>query len=106
GKPMAIRNGRRGQFLGCSAFPRCRTIKKMPEEGEYEIVARPEPTPKAAKPAAVKKETTTKKAATAKKEPKAKKETKAVTKDAKPVKKTTTRAKKATPAAVDETASA
>jgi DNA topoisomerase-1 len=46
GKPMAIRSGKRGQFLGCSAFPRCRSIKKMPEEGTYEIVPRPEPQPK------------------------------------------------------------
>lgn len=57
GRPMAIRTGKRGPFLGCSYFPRCRTIKKMPDEGTYEIVPRPEPAPKAAK--------TTKKAATA-----------------------------------------
>lgn len=47
GRPMAIRTGKRGQFLGCSGFPRCRSIKKMPEEGTYEIVPRPEPEPKA-----------------------------------------------------------
>ena len=61
GKPMAIRSGRRGQFLGCSAFPRCRSIKKMPEEGAYEIIPRPEPEPKpkkAAKTTAAKKTTT------------------------------------------------
>lgn len=51
GKPMAIRSGRRGQFLGCSGFPRCRSIAKMPEEGAYEIVPRPEPAPKVKKPA-------------------------------------------------------
>ncbi|MHB9130330.1 MAG: type I DNA topoisomerase [Armatimonadota bacterium] len=32
GRPMAIRNSKRGQFLGCSGFPRCRNLKKMPEE--------------------------------------------------------------------------
>lgn len=50
---MAIRNGKRGKFLGCSAFPRCRTLSKLPEEGQYEIITRPEPEPKtAAKPKA------------------------------------------------------
>ena len=46
GRPMAIRMSKRGPFLGCSGFPRCRSLKKMPEEGSYEIIARPDPTEK------------------------------------------------------------
>ncbi len=34
GSPMAVRVSRRGKFLGCSAFPKCRTIMKMPKEDE------------------------------------------------------------------------
>ncbi|HEX2948624.1 MAG TPA: type I DNA topoisomerase [Armatimonadota bacterium] len=64
GRPMAIRSGKRGQFLGCSGFPRCRSIKKMPEEGTYEIVPRPEPEPKAAKTTKTTKKTTTRKRTT------------------------------------------
>lgn len=37
GRPMAIRISKRGKFLGCSGFPRCRSIKPMPE-GEIEIL--------------------------------------------------------------------
>jgi DNA topoisomerase-1 len=33
GKPMALRSSKRGQFLGCTGFPRCRTIKQLPPEG-------------------------------------------------------------------------
>jgi DNA topoisomerase-1 len=29
GEPMVIRESKRGQFLGCSAFPKCRTILQM-----------------------------------------------------------------------------
>lgn len=32
GKPMVIRNSRRGPFLGCSAFPKCRTTQPLPDE--------------------------------------------------------------------------
>lgn len=72
GKPMAIRISKRGPFLGCSAFPRCRSLKKMPEEGSYEIIERPAPAekkPAAAKkkPVAAKKTTTAKKPAAVKK---------------------------------------
>jgi DNA topoisomerase-1 len=33
GKPMALRSSRRGKFLGCSGFPKCRNIKPVPAEG-------------------------------------------------------------------------
>ncbi|OQB00656.1 MAG: DNA topoisomerase 1 [Chloroflexi bacterium ADurb.Bin222] len=39
GRPMALRSSKRGQFLGCSGFPRCRTIKQVPPEGEYTILS-------------------------------------------------------------------
>ncbi len=32
GSPMVVRTSRRGKFLGCSAFPKCRTIMQMPKE--------------------------------------------------------------------------
>lgn len=31
GKPMLIRAGRRGKFLGCSGYPKCKTTKELPE---------------------------------------------------------------------------
>jgi DNA topoisomerase-1 len=31
GSPMVVRNGRFGEFLGCSAYPRCKNIKKLPK---------------------------------------------------------------------------
>ena len=34
GKEMTIRHGRYGAFLGCSAFPECRSIVNIPKEGE------------------------------------------------------------------------
>ena len=30
GKPMIIRNGRRGQFLGCSGYPKCKNTGEVP----------------------------------------------------------------------------
>jgi len=51
GRPMALRTSKRGQFLGCSGFPKCRSIQKLPPEGEYEIIPREE-TPKVEKPTA------------------------------------------------------
>ncbi len=41
GKPMVIRSGRRGKFIACSGFPRCRNTKPLPKsddesEGEKE----------------------------------------------------------------------
>jgi DNA topoisomerase-1 len=32
GKPMVIRQGRYGQFLGCSGFPECRGVLPLPEQ--------------------------------------------------------------------------
>jgi DNA topoisomerase-1 len=32
GSPMVIRTGRRGRFLACSAYPKCRNAKPLPEE--------------------------------------------------------------------------
>ena len=29
-KPMLLRVGKRGPFLACSGFPRCRNLKKIP----------------------------------------------------------------------------
>ncbi|MDR0975957.1 MAG: type I DNA topoisomerase [Christensenellaceae bacterium] len=31
GKPMAVRQGKYGKFLGCTGFPNCRTLMPMPE---------------------------------------------------------------------------
>jgi DNA topoisomerase-1 len=30
GKPMVIRNGRRGYFLGCSGYPKCKNTGDVP----------------------------------------------------------------------------
>jgi DNA topoisomerase-1 len=30
GKPMAVKRGRYGQFLGCTGYPECKNIKKIP----------------------------------------------------------------------------
>jgi DNA topoisomerase-1 len=38
-RPMALRSSKRGKFLGCTGFPRCRTIKQLPPEGEYTILS-------------------------------------------------------------------
>ena len=34
GKPMAVKRGRYGQFLGCSGYPECKNIKKMGKGGQ------------------------------------------------------------------------
>jgi DNA topoisomerase-1 len=34
---MVVRKGPRGPFLGCSAFPRCRSHKQLPEELKEKI---------------------------------------------------------------------
>lgn len=34
GAPMVKRFSKRGPFLGCSAFPKCRNLQKLPKEGE------------------------------------------------------------------------
>jgi len=45
GKPMAIKFGKTGEFLGCSGFPTCRTIKNFTrdEQGAIQIVEREKP---------------------------------------------------------------
>ena len=44
GKPMVIRSSRRGRFLGCSGYPKCRNAMPLPEELRNEAdAARPEP---------------------------------------------------------------
>jgi DNA topoisomerase-1 len=32
GGPMIVRQGRRGAFLGCAAYPKCRSTAPIPEE--------------------------------------------------------------------------
>ena len=32
GAPMAVKRGPRGPFLGCTAYPKCRSTKPLPEE--------------------------------------------------------------------------
>jgi len=34
GKPMAIKRGRYGQFLGCTGYPECKNIKKINKDGK------------------------------------------------------------------------
>ncbi|HOC60134.1 MAG TPA: DNA topoisomerase 3 [Smithellaceae bacterium] len=34
GKPMAIKRGRYGQFLGCTGYPDCKNIQKMGKDGK------------------------------------------------------------------------
>ncbi len=45
GKPMAIKFGKTGEFLGCTGFPACRTIKNFTrdEHGAIQIVEREKP---------------------------------------------------------------
>ena len=67
--PMLIRNGRRGEFLACSGFPRCRNAMNLDKLDELKAAqaggAQPaEPAPegdKPAKPKAAKKASTRKK---------------------------------------------
>jgi len=33
GKPMAVRRGRYGPFVGCTGYPECRNIKRLPKGG-------------------------------------------------------------------------
>ena len=37
GRPMVLRNGKRGAFYGCSGFPQCRKTKEVPEVTEEEV---------------------------------------------------------------------
>ena len=41
GKPMALKRGRFGQFLGCTGYPECRNIRKIAKSG----VVAPPPVP-------------------------------------------------------------
>ena len=41
GSPMAVKVGRRGRFLACTAYPNCRNIIGLDREGNK--VIRPEP---------------------------------------------------------------
>jgi DNA topoisomerase-1 len=34
GKPMALKRGRFGQFLGCTSYPECRNIRKISKSGQ------------------------------------------------------------------------
>ena len=37
GAPMAIRQGRRGPFLGCTAYPKCKTAEPLPDDIKAQI---------------------------------------------------------------------
>jgi DNA topoisomerase-1 len=57
GKPMAIKRGRYGQFLGCSGYPDCKNIKKTGKDGKVmtkETVLSDEVCESCGKPMAVK----------------------------------------------------
>jgi ssDNA-binding Zn-finger/Zn-ribbon topoisomerase 1 len=51
GKPMVIRTGRRGQFLGCSGYPKCKNTSEVPAKLADELglngngKAEPQPSP-------------------------------------------------------------
>jgi len=38
GKPMLVKRGRYGQFLGCSGYPECKNIKKLGKDGQIKAV--------------------------------------------------------------------
>jgi DNA topoisomerase-1 len=46
GSPMVIRTGRRGRFLACSGFPKCRNTRSLPEEEAAAKKRLPEPVSK------------------------------------------------------------
>jgi DNA topoisomerase-1 len=48
---MVVKRGPRGPFLGCSAYPKCRSTKPIPEEMKEKIKALLPPPPKKAVPA-------------------------------------------------------
>lgn len=39
GKPMVVREGRRGRFLGCGDYPRCRGTRELPADFDVEQAA-------------------------------------------------------------------
>jgi ssDNA-binding Zn-finger/Zn-ribbon topoisomerase 1 len=57
GKPMIIRKGRRGPFLGCSGYPKCKNTSEVPAKlleemglngkrnGKAEVDSKPIPLP-------------------------------------------------------------
>jgi DNA topoisomerase-1 len=49
GKPMVIREGRRGKFLGCSGYPKCRNTAEVPAKLAEELAASANGNGKAAK---------------------------------------------------------
>jgi DNA topoisomerase-1 len=54
GKPMVIRTGRRGRFIACTGYPKCRNTKALPGEGKAEPeIATDEKCEKCGKPMAV-----------------------------------------------------
>jgi DNA topoisomerase-1 len=57
GKPLAVKRGRYGQFLGCTGYPECKNIKKMGKDGKVttqEETVTDEICEKCSKPMAVK----------------------------------------------------
>ncbi|HON59462.1 MAG TPA: type I DNA topoisomerase [Smithella sp.] len=57
GKPMAIKRGRWGNFLGCTGYPQCKNIKKIGKDGKVnkqEVVLSDEVCELCGKPMAVK----------------------------------------------------
>ena len=48
---MVVQRGPRGPFLGCSAYPKCRSTKPIPEEMKEKIKALLPPPPKKTVPA-------------------------------------------------------
>ncbi|HOX23204.1 MAG TPA: DNA topoisomerase, partial [Elusimicrobiales bacterium] len=40
GKPLVLRNGRRGYFLACSGYPKCKNIVDTPQEKLQELLAK------------------------------------------------------------------
>ncbi len=48
GKPMVIRTGRRGAFLGCSGYPKCKNTAEVPAKlvEEMGLAPAPQPAPK------------------------------------------------------------
>lgn len=41
GKPMVVKRGRFGQFLGCSGYPECKNIKKIGKDGKASVQEAP-----------------------------------------------------------------
>ena len=39
-KPMVIKESRRGEFLGCSGFPKCRNAEPLPDSSSKLITSR------------------------------------------------------------------